>query len=61
MRKTKIQKLNEARIQRAVSGFGIPMLSIPALYKQLEQAVESDWSDEELKQVVREFPGVEEM
>lgn len=59
MRRNANAKRNEARIQRAVAGFRIPMMSIPKLYKSLEQAVESDWTDEELKQVVAQFPGVE--
>lgn len=60
MRKTKAQKQNEARIQNAINGFRIPMMSIPKLYKSLEQAIESDWTDAELKQLVSEFPGVEQ-
>jgi hypothetical protein len=55
-----MRKQNEARIQKAISGFRIPMMSIPKLYKMLEQAVESDWADVELKQLVKQFPGVEE-
>lgn len=54
------QAQREVRIQNAIRGFRIPMMSIPKLYKSLEQAVESDWSDDELKQLVKEFSGVEE-
>jgi hypothetical protein len=54
---TKAQK--KARIQNAVYGFVIPMRSIPQLYKMLEQAVESDWTDAEMKSIVAQFPGVE--
>lgn len=54
------QAQREVRIQNAIRGFCIPMMSIPKLYKSLEQAVESDWSDDELKQLVKEFSGVEE-
>lgn len=53
------QKYHDARIQKAITGFRIPMLSIPKLYKALEQAVESDWTDAELQQLVAQFPGVE--
>ena len=49
----------KARIQNAVYGFVIPMMAIPKLYKMLEQAVESDWTDAEMKAIVAQFPGVE--
>jgi hypothetical protein len=55
-----MRKFNQDRIQKAVTGFRIPMMSIPKLYKRLEQAVASDWTDEELKMLVKQFPGVEE-
>jgi hypothetical protein len=48
-----------ARIQRAVVGFLIPMLSIPKLYKALEEAVAAGKADDELKAVIAAFPGVE--
>jgi hypothetical protein len=54
------KKLAEARIQRAVSGFSIPMMSIPKLYKALEAAVAAGQADEDLKAVVAAFPGVKE-
>jgi hypothetical protein len=53
------KKLVAARIQRAVCGFIIPMMSIPKLYKQMEDAVAAGKSDDELKAVVAAFPGVE--
>ena len=58
-RKTKEQKLAAAKIQSAVYGFIIPMMSIPALYKALEQAVEAGKSSDDLKAIVAAFPGVE--
>lgn len=54
------QKLAERiRIQAAVVGFQIPMLSIPNLYRTLELAIEAGKSNEELKALVKAFPGVE--
>jgi hypothetical protein len=55
----KLKQLVAARIQRAVVGFIIPMMSIPKLYKQMEAAVADGGSDEDLKAVVAAFPGVE--
>lgn len=52
------RKLADARIQRAVVGFQIPMMSIPKLYKQMEAAVAVGQSDEDLKAVVAAFPSV---
>ena len=52
------KKQQKARIQRAVNGFSIPMMEIPALYKQLEAAVAAGQSDAELQAVVAAFPGV---
>jgi hypothetical protein len=48
-----------ARINRAVVGFVIPMMSIPKLYRELEAAVAAGADDEALKTVVAEFPSVE--
>jgi hypothetical protein len=53
------KKMIEARIQRAVVGFRIPMLAIPKLGARLEHAVKSEMSDEYLKEVVAGWPGVE--
>jgi hypothetical protein len=62
-RKTKTskvsQKLIEARIQRAVVGFRIPMMKIPVLYKVLEAELAAGKSDAELRTSVASFPGVE--
>jgi len=55
VKKLSPKKLREARIQRAVSGFVIPMMSIPALYKYLEELVAADVSDEGLKLAVGSF------
>ena len=59
-KKLSAKKLAEARIQGAVNGFQIPMMSIPALYTALELAVEAGETDEQLKAVVAAFPGVQE-
>ena len=53
------KKMIEARIQSAVTGFRIPMLSIPKLHARLEHAVKSEMTDEYLKTIVAEWPGVE--
>jgi hypothetical protein len=57
-RKPSAKKLAEARINRAVVGFQIPMLSIPKLYRALEAAIALNMSDAELKAVVAAFPRV---
>ena len=53
------KKVKEARIQRAINGFQIPMMSIPALYKELEAAIAEGKTDPDLKAIVAAFPGVE--
>jgi hypothetical protein len=55
----KKKSVADIKINRAVVGFRIPMLSMPALYKALRAAVEVEASDDELKAVVASFPGVE--
>jgi Pyruvate/2-oxoacid:ferredoxin oxidoreductase gamma subunit len=60
MKKLSAKKLTEARINRAVVGFQIPMLSIPKLYKALEEAIAAGLSADELKALVASFPGVKE-
>jgi len=55
--KKAIKALIEARIQSAVCGFIIPMMSIPKLYGLLEAAVDQGKPDEELKAIVAAFPG----
>jgi hypothetical protein len=57
--KKQLKAMVAARIQNAVFGFIIPMMSIPKLYRQMEEAVAAGKSDEELKAVVAAFPGVE--
>lgn len=58
---TKAEKAAMARrIQRAVTGFLIPMMTIPTLYKQLEEMVMAGGTDEDLTEVVAGFPGVME-
>lgn len=47
-----------ARIQNAVYGFVIPMMSIPALYAAMEKACEAGKSDAELVALVAAYPGV---
>jgi hypothetical protein len=47
------------RVNRAVVGFRIPMMSIPKLGKELEAAIAAGKSDEELKAIVAAFPGIE--
>ena len=59
--KAAAKKLVAARIQRAINGFQIPMMSIPALYKALEADVAAGASDEQLKATVGAFPGVVEV
>lgn len=43
------------RIQRAVTGFQIPMTRLCALYAQLEKAIADGATDEQLPQVVADF------
>jgi hypothetical protein len=50
----------EARIQRAVAGFLIPMMTIPKLYKALEAVIAAGGTDEDLKAAVAAFYGVKE-
>jgi hypothetical protein len=54
-------KLTEARLQAAVNGFQISILSISKLYRALEAAVAAGQSDAELKALVRQFPGAVEV
>ena len=48
-RRTKQDKLNEARIQRAIVGLQIPMLKIPELYYVLEKTIAKGADDNELR------------
>jgi hypothetical protein len=56
--KKAVQAAIDARIQRAITGFIIPMMSIPKLYKALKEAVAAGLSDADLKAVVAGFPGI---
>jgi hypothetical protein len=60
LKKLSPKKAREARINRAVAGFVIPMMQIPKLFAQLESAIERGLSDDYLKAMVREWPGVKE-
>ncbi|MBT1509420.1 hypothetical protein KIP88_02800 [Bradyrhizobium sp. SRL28] len=60
MKKLSPKKAKEARINRAIVGFIIPIMSIPKLCKELEAAVVADASDADLKAIVAGFPGVVE-
>lgn len=57
--KSAAKKLAEARIQRAITGYRIPMMTIPALYRALEKTVAGGGSDLDLRMVVDTYPGVE--
>ena len=57
-RKPNAKKLAEARIQRAICGFLIPMMSIPPLYRRLEAEIAAGASDDALKAAIADFPGV---
>jgi hypothetical protein len=59
-RKTKADKIATARIQSAIYGYQIPMMSIPPLYRAMEAAVAAGKTQEELRAVVAGFPGVKE-
>lgn len=48
MTSKKQDKINAARIQRAIFGLQIPMMQIQKIYKTLEQLVANGASDEEL-------------
>jgi hypothetical protein len=55
MAKRRGNKVNEARIQRAVNGLLIPMLQIPKLYHMLEELIFLHATDEQLKKAAHEF------
>lgn len=52
---TRQQRINDQRIQRAVTGFQIPIMAIVALNKKLEAAIAQGATDEQLRQVTMEF------
>lgn len=56
--KKQIEAAINARVQRAVCGFIIPMMSIPKLSASLKAAIAAGGSDADLKAVVAGFPGV---
>lgn len=56
---TKAKRLVDARIQRAITGFLIPMMTIPKMYKAMEAGIAAGLTDEELKAIVAATPGVE--
>lgn len=53
------KKVIEARINRAVVGFRIPMMSVPKIYARLESAIKAGMSDEYLRATVAASEGVE--
>jgi hypothetical protein len=56
MKRTKKQKgADEARIQRAVTGMLIPMLSITKVYAHAEKLIADGADDEQLENGVRAF------
>lgn len=57
--KKAIEAAINARVQRAVVGFRIPMMSIPKLSAALKAAIAEGKADEELKAIVAAFPSVE--
>jgi hypothetical protein len=58
MRK-RTNKQHAARIQKAVTGFRIPMMEIVPLYSKLDAAIAADTTDEGLKTIVATHPRVE--
>ncbi|MCS3881102.1 hypothetical protein [Bradyrhizobium elkanii] len=58
MKRTKKQQaLDDARIQRAVTGMIIPMMSIPALHRHAEDLIAKGVDDTALAAGVRKFMG----
>jgi hypothetical protein len=57
--KKAVEAAINARVQNAVNGFRIPMLSTPKLSAALKAAIAAEASDMDLKLIVAEFPGVE--
>ena len=58
-RATKQDKISEARIQRAVTGILIPMMSIPKIYAYAEKLIADGADDEHLANGVRAFMGAQ--
>jgi Pyruvate/2-oxoacid:ferredoxin oxidoreductase gamma subunit len=59
-KKMSAKKIMEARINRAVVGFVIPMMAIPKMCKAMEEAIAAGFSDDEIKSIVATWPGVVE-
>jgi hypothetical protein len=58
MSTSRSRKMATARIQRAVSGYGIPLMSIVKLYSVLNDAILAGKTDDELRSLVANYPGV---
>jgi hypothetical protein len=56
--KKAVEAAINARVQRAVTGYLIPFLSIPKLSAVLKAAIAEGKADEELKAIVAAFPGI---
>lgn len=56
-RTKKQQAIDAARIQRAITGFMIPMGVIPPLYKHAEQLIADGADDVALRNGIAEFLG----
>jgi hypothetical protein len=56
--KKRTSKKDAARIQRAVTGLLIPMMTIPKLYAHAEQLIADGADDDQLAVGVRKFLGV---
>jgi hypothetical protein len=54
-RQTKQSRITAARIQRAVTGFQIPLTLVVLLHKRLENAITAGADDARLSQVVAEY------
>ncbi|WP_316196636.1 hypothetical protein [Bradyrhizobium sp. SZCCHNS3053] len=62
MKRTKKQeKLDAARIQKAVTGFLIPMLHIPKIYAHAEKLIGEGVSDEQLRNGVAAYMAANEI
>lgn len=57
MRKRKTSKADAARIQRAVTGLIIPIMTIPRLYAHAEQLIADGADDAALAAGIRTFLG----
>ena len=56
--KKRTSKKDAARIQRAVTGLLIPMMTIPKLYAHAEQLIADGVDDAQLAAGVRQFLGL---